>query len=105
MKAAETMVHMTCDVHSWMSAWIGVETHPYFAVSGADGSFTIANAPAGRHTIRAWQERFGWITKTVDVKPGATTTVELSYTGAEKPAPKAQELVIPDGTLALLVRR
>jgi plastocyanin len=105
MKAAETMVHMTCDVHSWMSAWIGVETHPYFAVSGADGSFTIANAPAGRHTIRAWQERFGWITKTVDVKPGATTTVELSYTGAEKPAPKAQELVIPEGTLALLVRQ
>jgi plastocyanin len=105
MKAAETMVHMTCDVHSWMSAWVGVETHPFFAVSGADGSFTIANVPAGRHTIRAWQERYGWITKTIDVKPGTTTPVELSYTGNEKPGTKAQEIVVPEGTLALVVRQ
>ena len=105
MKAAETMVHMTCDVHSWMSAWVGVETHPYFAVSGADGSFTIANVPAGRHAIRAWQERYGWITKTIDVKPGTTTPVELSYTGNEKPGTKAQEIVVPEGTLALVVRQ
>ena len=105
MKAAETMVHMTCDVHSWMSAWVGVETHPYFAVSSADGSFTIANVPAGRHTIRAWQERYGAITKTIDVKPGTTTSVELSYTGNEKPGAKAQEIVVPEGTLALVVRQ
>ena len=70
MKAPETMLHVTCDVHSWMSAWVGVEPHPYFAVSGADGSFTIANVPAGRRTIRAWQERYGWITRTIDVKAG-----------------------------------
>src|SRR3954464_11984302 len=105
MKAPETMRHVTCDVHSWMSAWVGVEPHPYFAVSGADGSFTIANVPAGRRTIRAWQERYGWITKTIDVKPGTATTVELSYTGAEKPAGKARNVMIPEGTLALFSRQ
>jgi hypothetical protein len=41
----------------------------------------------------------------IDVKPGATTEVELSYTGNEKPAPKAQNVVLPEGTLALFVRR
>ena len=104
MKSAETMLHVTCDVHSWMSAWVGVETHPYFAVTAADGSFTIANAPAGRRTIRAWQERYGWVMKTIDVKAGATTTVDLSYTGAEKPATKAQDVAIPEGTLAFFSR-
>jgi plastocyanin len=104
MKSPETMLHVTCDVHSWMSAWVGVEPHPYFAVSGADGGFTMNRVPAGRRTIRAWQERYGWITKTIDVKAGTTTTVELSYTGTEKPATKAAEVVIPEGTLAFFSR-
>jgi len=104
MKSPETMLHVTCDVHSWMSAWVGVEPHPYFAVSGPDGSFTIANVPAGRRTIRAWQERYGWIMRTIDVKPGATTTVDLSYTGSEKPATKAQDIVVPEGALAFFQR-
>jgi plastocyanin len=104
MKSAETMLHVTCDVHSWMSAYAGVETHPYFSATATDGSFTIANAPAGRRTIRAWQERYGWITRTIDVTPGATATVELAYTGTEKPATKAGEVVVPEGTLALFSR-
>ncbi len=101
MKTAETMLHLTCDVHSWMSAYVGVESHPYFAVSGPDGGFTIANVPPGRRTIRAWHERYGWITKTVDVKPGGTATVDLSYTGAEKPATRSRNLVVPEGSVAL----
>jgi hypothetical protein len=105
MKAAETMMHLTCDVHSWMSAYVGVEPHPYFSVSGSDGSFTIANVPAGRRTIRAWHERYGWIMRTVDVKTGATAVVDLSYTGAEKPAAKARNLVVPEGTLAVFTVR
>jgi hypothetical protein len=103
MKASETMLHVTCDVHNWMTAWVGVESHPYFAVSGSDGTFTIANAPAGRHTIRAWQERYGWITKVVDVKPGATTAVDLAYSGNEKPPAKSRAITIPDGVLARFI--
>jgi plastocyanin len=101
MKTAETLLHLTCDVHSWMSAYVGVESHPYFAVSGADGTFTLANVPPGRRTIRAWHERYGWITRTVDVKPGGTATVELGYTGTEKPATRTRHLVVPAGSVAL----
>jgi len=60
--------------------------------------------PAGRRTIRAWQERYGWITRTIDVKAGTTTTVELSYTGKEKPTATAAEVVVPEGVLAFFSR-
>jgi hypothetical protein len=105
MKAAETMMHLTCDVHSWMNAYIGVESHPYFAVTGADGTFTIASVPAGRRTVRAWHERYGWITRTVDLKPGGTATVDLRYTGTEKPATGARRVTLPEGTLARFTLR
>ena len=35
------MVSIKCDVHSWMQAWAGVTTHPYFAVTDGKGAFNI----------------------------------------------------------------
>ncbi len=84
-KTDEVMMRIRCDIHSWMTTYVGVTSHPYFAVSGTDGAFTIPRVPAGRHTIQVWHEQYGTLTRTVDVKPGATATVELSYTGKEKP--------------------
>jgi plastocyanin len=101
MKAAETMLRLKCDVHSWMTAYIGVETHPYYAVSGGDGTFTIGNVPAGRHAIRAWHERYGLLTQVVTVKAGETMTVDFAYKGTEKPPANARALTLPEGALAL----
>jgi hypothetical protein len=96
LKADEVMMRIRCDIHGWMTTYVGVTTHPYFAVSGIDGAFTIARVPAGRHTIQVWHERYGVLTRTVDVKAGATATVDFSYTGKEKPSGAAlRELVIP----------
>lgn len=98
LKTSEVMIRIRCDIHSWMTTYVGVIPHPYFAVSGADGTFTIARVPAGRHTIAIWHEAYGTLTRTVEVKPGGTATVEFSYTGKEKPASTAlKELVIPSG--------
>ena len=80
----EEMLKIGCDVHRWMTAWIGIVDHPYFAVTGSDGSFTIGNVPAGKRTISVWHEKFGTLTKTVDVKPGAPTVVDFAY----PPVPK-----------------
>ena len=80
----EIMLPLKCDVHRWMTTYIGVVSHPYFAVSGSDGAFAIQNAPAGAYTVQTWHERYGGLSQRVTVKPGATTTVELAYTGNEK---------------------
>ena len=85
LKSPQEMLHLECEVHRWMTAWVGVEPHPYFNVTNDTGAFTIANVPPGHHQIRAWHERYGWLTKTVDVKAGATATIDFAYTGQEKP--------------------
>jgi hypothetical protein len=81
-KQAEVMVPIRCDVHGWMSSYAGVLNHPFFAVSGADGSFTIKGLPAGSYTIEAWHERLGTQTQKVDVdeKTGASTTFAFKST-------------------------
>ena len=83
MTGEETMLRLRCDVHGWMTAYIGVVNHPYFSVSSADGAFDIAGVPAGAYTIRTWHERYGELTQTVRVTAGATTTVDIGYTGNE----------------------
>jgi len=74
----EVMVRFKCDVHGWMAAWVGVLPHPYFAVTAADGSFTLKDVPPGTYTIEAWHERFG--TKSAQVTVAANQTEQTSFT-------------------------
>jgi len=76
--AAEVMVPFKCDVHRWMNSWVGVLEHPFYAVTGADGTFEIKGLPPGTYTIEAWHEILGRQTETITV--GATQTGTLSFT-------------------------
>lgn len=73
---AEVMVRFKCDVHPWMGAYIGVVDHPFFAVSGVDGSFAIDGLPAGDYVLEAWHEKLGTQTQSVTVADGA---VDVSF--------------------------
>jgi hypothetical protein len=98
LKSPDVLMRIKCDVHSWMTAYLGIEAHPYFAISDEHGVFRIARVPAGRYTIRSWHERYGELTQTVTVSAGKTTTVELAYTGKERPATaRIQDLTMPEG--------
>ena len=77
----EGMLRIKCDVHRWMTEYIGVVPHPYFAVSDLSGTFTIRDVPSGTHTIQAWHEEYGTLTQTASVETGATMAVEFTYTG------------------------
>ena len=74
---AEVMVPFKCDVHPWMNAYVGVLDHPYYAVSGEDGSFAIDKLPAGTYTLEAWHEELGTATK--DVTVAANQTVDVTF--------------------------
>jgi plastocyanin len=75
----EIMVHVKCDVHPWMSGYIGVLPHPFFAVSGKDGSYTIEGLPPGEYTIEAWQEKLGTQTSKVKVDDKGTATSDFTF--------------------------
>lgn len=49
----EDFLKFKCDVHAWMFSYVSVFDHPYFAVTGKDGTFKIANVPPGKYTIVA----------------------------------------------------
>lgn len=58
-------VRVDCSIHAWMKAWIIVSDHPYVAITGEDGSFELANVPAGEWRFRFWHERPGYVQELV----------------------------------------
>jgi plastocyanin len=45
-----------CNIHPEMSAVVVVLGSPYFATTNKQGDFTIPDVPAGRYTLRVWNE-------------------------------------------------
>jgi hypothetical protein len=87
LKAERYPIRVECNIHPWMSAYIRVFDHPYFAMTDEDGSFEIKNAPVlkGKLRIFIWQEnglhggndgRFG---KMIEVKPGTLDLKEIKF--------------------------
>ena len=72
-------VKVDCDAHGWMEGWIYVVDNPYYAVSDADGKFSIADVPPGNYNLVAIQSFTGPVQQAVTVEAGKPTnlTVEL----------------------------
>jgi plastocyanin len=74
----EEFLKFKCDVHPWMFAWVSIYDHPYFDVSAKDGTFKIANVPAGKYTLQASHRKAGTVTQEIEVKDGEPTKVDLT---------------------------
>ena len=75
----EVMIPVQCNQHNWMRANIGVLGHPFFSVSGDDGSFTIKNVPPGDYTLVFWHEFYGEQSVPVKVTARGTVTQDAQY--------------------------
>lgn len=77
----EDVFKVKCDVHPWMGAYIRVFDHPFFAVTGKDGTFEIGGLPPGKYVVKAWHEdkRFGEQTMTVEVALDETKQVDFTF--------------------------
>lgn len=75
----EVMVPVKCDVHGWMRAHIGVLDHPFFAVTGREGTFSLKDLPAGTYTVEAWHETLGTQTTQVTVGTGESKDVTFTF--------------------------
>lgn len=77
----EVMVPFKCDVHKWMSAFLGVLDHPFYAVTTGDGRFELKGLPPGSYTVEAWHEKLGTQTQAVTVGEKQTMDVAFTFKG------------------------
>ncbi|HXE74208.1 MAG TPA: carboxypeptidase regulatory-like domain-containing protein [Candidatus Xenobia bacterium] len=77
----ELAIPVKCNIHPWMHSYIHVFSHPFFSVTGEDGSFTIKGLPPGEYTIAVWTESLGTQEQKVTVAAKETKTVDFTVTG------------------------
>jgi plastocyanin len=72
-------VRVDCDAHGWMEGWVFVRDNPYYAITGGDGKFTIADIPPGTYTLVTLQPYSALVEQSVTVTTGKSTdlTIEL----------------------------
>jgi hypothetical protein len=80
--AAGDVVTLRCDVHPWMRGFVAVTDHPFFAVTGDDGGFTITGLPPGRYTLEAWHPTLGLQTTTITIKSGTQARADFTFTNS-----------------------
>jgi hypothetical protein len=73
------MVPVRCDVHAWMRAYVAAIEHPYFAVTGATGRFSLADLPPGTYTLEAWHEQLGTLEQTITIAARESRDVEFTF--------------------------
>jgi plastocyanin len=80
------IVKIICEVHSWMSAYVGVTDHPYHAVTDAYGEYLIQDVPPGVYRLKLWHETLGVQEKDIEVK--AATTAQVDFSMSQKSGEK-----------------
>ncbi len=79
MREEPGTTYFKCDIHSWMRSWVGVFKHPFFAVTGDDGTFELPKLPPGQYTIGAWHETLGKQEQQITLADGDAITVEFTF--------------------------
>jgi plastocyanin len=72
-------IRMKCDVHPWMTAWVGVFDNPFYAVTKEDGSFEIKGIPAGNYTLVSWHELYGRQEQSVTIADDKPIEMTFSF--------------------------
>jgi plastocyanin len=77
--APEVAVPLKCDVHPWMLGYVAVLPHPYFQVTGEDGTFDLKGLPPGTYVVEAWHEKLGALTQNVTIAANGASEIEFKF--------------------------
>ena len=75
----ESPLKIKCDVHAWMRSFCFVVGHPFFAVTGEDGTFEIKNVPVGTYLLKAWHEKLGELEQQITVADAAVPDAMFTF--------------------------
>ncbi|MCP4785309.1 MAG: hypothetical protein GY903_32585 [Fuerstiella sp.] len=83
-RRTEGPIRMGCDFHRWMQAYVFVMDHPYFAITDAQGRFSIEGLPAGEYTLEAWHEEFGKQRAQITVGSDGAARADFTFQAKEQ---------------------
>ena len=73
-------VTLTCDAgHPWMSGFVFVAPHPYYAITDKNGNFRLENVPPGKYTLRMWHEGVAVVDKEIEQEKVKKYIFEVPY--------------------------
>ena len=75
----EIAIPVKCNIHPWMRGYIAVFKHPYFAVTGKDGSFELKDLPAGDYTVTVWHGKLGSQSQKITVAAGQPSKLDFVF--------------------------
>jgi hypothetical protein len=81
LESPEVGIPLKCDIHFWMSSYIHVFPHPFFAITGDDGSFVISGIPPGKYTLLAWHEGLKLQTQLITLTAGEVKEIDFTFIG------------------------
>lgn len=70
-------IRIGCDLHPWMRAFVFLQEHPYYAITGEDGSYELTDVPPGQYQLDVWHETLGETARRVTVEANQETTVNF----------------------------
>ena len=73
------LLEVRCVAHDWMYAKVWVVPHPYYAITKADGSFTVGLVPPGAYKLRVWHEELGVLEKDIIIQGNETVRANFTY--------------------------
>jgi plastocyanin len=74
------VIKLTCDVHPWMSGWLVIQEHPYYAITDENGQFLLKDIPPGSYEIKVWHETLGEKVLPVRLLPEEELDLSLELT-------------------------
>jgi hypothetical protein len=75
----EIAIPVKCNIHPWMHTYVAVFKHPFFVITGKDGTFDLSNLPPGTYTIEAWHEKLGTATQKITLGTSEITNIEFVF--------------------------
>jgi len=95
----EASIPIKCNQHAWMRAYVHVVGHPFYSVTGDDGTFKLEGLPPGEYEIEAIHEEYGATTQKVSLAAKASVSQDFTFAAGQAYHPSSLKtmpaLVLP----------